>query len=193
MPSPKLQKLHSFVKLAYTSSPQEFAHWSWENHLQVVAKKAQELSAQFSANEELAVAGALLHDFGDAFVHRHSSDHQQISETQVKLVMQSSGYTTDEINIILNQIIKPHSCKNGLLPSTLEGKVVATADALTHLETDFYLQFVWMHLPEGLSYQQYLIWVNEKLDRDFSVKIFFDEIRLKIKDRYTALKEVYKN
>jgi len=91
----------------------------------------------------------------------------------------------------LDVIIAPHSCRNGNLPQTVEGKILATADAITHLSKDFYLQFAWMHLPEEKTYTEYKEWVNEKLNRDFNIKLFFPEIKAEMKDRHEALIEVF--
>lgn len=187
----KHQKVFELVKYTYENSQQPFAKWMWKNHVPLVAQKTEELSQQFHADGDLAIAGAWLHDFGDAFVHRHSDEHDEISRLQAIKVLEESGYTVTEIDKILKEVIGPHSCKEGLLPDIVEGKVVATADALAHLTTDFYVQFAWMHLPDGLSYKEYLNWVKEKIDRDFNDKIFFQEIKEKFRYRYEALKEVF--
>lgn len=181
----------TLVTQTYHSSTQPFAQWVFPNHVQVVVKKAEELSRQFGANPDLAVAGAWLHDFGDAFVPRHDSEHEQISKTEAITVLQKVDYTPEEITEILEEIIGPHSCKDGNIPTTLEGKVLATADALAHLTTNFYLQFAWMHLPEGKTYSEFVNWVNQKLDCDFHDKIFFEEMRVEVKKRYEILKEVF--
>lgn len=188
---PRHHQLAQLVEKSYLNSNQEFGRWMWHNHLQFVAHKAEELAQRFNANEDLAVAGAWLHDFGDAFVDRFSPEHEEVSTTEAKKVLHQANYTDSEIQEILDVIIAPHSCKNGLLPQTLEGKVLATADALAHFQTDFYLQFTWMHLPQGKTYPEFIEWVNEKLERDYTIKIFFEAVRAEVKDRYLALKEVF--
>lgn len=187
----KHPKLFQLVEKVYKNSDQEFGRWMWGNHLQVVAKKAQELSQKHGANEDLAVAGALLHDFGDAFVDRHASDHEKTSQGQATKALKYCGYSDLESEEIIDEVIKHHSCREGYLPRTLEGEILATADAWAHLSTDFYLQFAWKHLPDGKSYSEYLLWVNEKLDRDYNNKIFFEEVKTELKSRYQALKEVF--
>lgn len=187
----KHHKVAQLTETAYTSSKDEFALWMWHNHLQFVAKNAEELSQKFNANEDLAVAGAWLHDFGDAFIDRHAQEHENISQVEASRVLKESGYSDSEIKEVIEVIIEPHSCRAGNLPQTVEGKVLATADALAHLTTDFYVQFAWMHLPENKSYSEFINWVNEKLDRDFNKKIFFDEIKKEVESRYKALRQVF--
>ncbi len=187
----KHKKVFELVKKVYEKTNEPFAMWMWNNHVLVVAKKTEELSIQFQANEDIAVAGAWLHDFGDAFVHRHSDQHEEISKSEALKVLQEAGYIEAEINEVMNDVIEPHSCRDGFLPRTLEGKVMATADALAHLTTDFYVQFAWKHLPDNLSYEEYINWVKEKIDRDFNNKIFFNETKEKYRYRYESLKEVF--
>lgn len=188
---PRHQKVAQLVAEAYQNCPEKFGQWMWKNHVPIVAEKAEELSAAYSADADKAVAGAWLHDFGDAFVYRFDEKHEELSDTKAREVLTQAGYSIDEITEIIEEIIAPHSCKKDFFPQTPEGKVLATADALAHLSTDFYVQFAWLHIPEGKSYEEFLVWVEEKLDRDFKSKIFFDEVKESIRPRYDALREVF--
>ncbi len=189
----KHQKVAELVKQAYESSSEDFAQWMWKNHVPVVARKTEELSTRFGADADLAVAGAWLHDFGDAFMYRFAQGHEEVSQQKAKEALEQSGYSAAEVQLILEQVIQPHSCKDGELPTILEGKVLATGDALAHLTTDFYVQFAWKHLPDGKTYDQYLAWVAEKIERDFHSKIFFEEVKNEVQYRYEALKVVFTN
>lgn len=187
----KHQKVAQLVKKDYLFSKDDFAQWMWKNHVQFVAHKAEELSKRFGASEDLAVAGAWLHDFGDAFIDRDSSRYEEVFFTEAKNVLQNAGYTESEIREIIDVIIEPHSCKQGNFPTTPEGKILATADAFAHLTTDFYVQFTWMNLPKNKSYSEFIDWVNEKIDRDFNKKIFFEEVKEEVEHRYKSLLEVF--
>ncbi len=187
----KHKSVAKLVAAAYEATNQEFGKWMWQHHVPVVAAKAKDLSKEFSADADLAVAGAWLHDFGDAFVHRFDKQHGAITTKEITILLKKAGYSKSDTNIILTEIIAPHSCKDGVLPTTLEGKVLATADALAHLTTDFYLQFAWMHLPEGKSYDEFRHWAVEKLDRDFRVKIQFEDVQDEMIGRYLSLRDVF--
>ncbi len=187
----KYEKVAELVEKAYVACDEDFGTWMWKNHVPVVAQKAEQLSIKYGADLDLSVAGAYLHDFGDAFMYRFAENHEEVSETKAREVLVTSGYSEDEIHTILEKVIAPHSCKDGFLPETIEGKILATADALAHLTTDFYLQFAWKHIPEGKTYTEFSTWVTEKLDRDFNRKIFFEEIKEEVRYRYDALMEVF--
>lgn len=188
---PKHDSLSSLVEQAYLNSQQSFARWMWQNHVPVVARFAQQLSHKYSADPDLAIAGALLHDFGDVFVNRHSPNHAEISRAEAIKLLHTAQYTDAQILTVLDQVIATHSCKDGQFPKIIEGKVLATADALAHLTTDFYLQFAWMHLPENLEFNEYKQWVQQKLQRDFTQKIFFEDERQQVSDQYQALSAVF--
>ncbi len=184
-------KVAELVQQAYASSEQDFAQWMWQHHVPVVAAKALELSKEYSADADLAVAGAWLHDFGDVFVDRFDSKYAEITEREVKKILSAAGYTKTDIKRVILEVIAPHSCNDGHLPKTVEGKVLATADALAHLNTDFYLQFAWKHLPENKTYDEFRQWATQKIDRDFRVKIQFEDIQDELIGRYLSLRDVF--
>lgn len=187
----KHSQVETLVTAAYESTEQPFAQWMWRHHVPIVAHFAKELAERYQADEDIAIASAWLHDYGDVFVHRHDASHDEITVREARRLLEQADYSSQEIDSVLNDCIALHSCKAGLLPTTIEGKVLATADALAHLNTDFYLQFAWMHLPENKTYSQYVEWVQSKLNRDFDTKIFFDEVRSEVQKRYAALSEVF--
>ena len=187
----KHERVAQLVQQAYASSTDALAHWMWDNHVQMVAQKAEELSRQHNANIDLAVAGAWLHDFGDAFVNRHDKQFEAISEKKSRALLKESEYTPDEIEEVMNAVIKPHECREDCLPLTLEGKILTTADAYAHFMTSFYTEFCWMHIPENKTYPEFIDWVTEKFERDLHTKIFFEDVREQVMPRYGALKEVF--
>ncbi|MCB9813557.1 MAG: HD domain-containing protein [Pseudomonadales bacterium] len=187
----KYSRVANLVKEVYENSEQWFGQWMWKHHVPVVAKKTEELSERFGANLDIAVAGAWLHDFGDAFVHRNSKEHPLVTEEKSKKVLEKAGYSTEEIKKVLEEVIAPHSCRDDFIPTTIEGKVMASADALAHFMTDFFVHFTWMHLPENKTFEEYRDWVAKKIDHDFHKKIFFDEVREEVRDRVATLKEVF--
>lgn len=137
------------------------------------------------------VAGALLHDLGDVKFERTDEDHESWGNKKVGEILELAGFDENEIIEIIEEIIKPHSCHPENLPKTIEGKVLATADAMFHLQTDFFIQVCYMNLPPWKkNINEWKQWANEKLERDISDKIFFDDERKEIEPNYQALKLV---
>lgn len=77
----------------------------------------------------------------------------------------------------MEHIILTHSC-NKDIPDTLEGKILASADAMSHYSSDFYLQIA---VTGKRNLKDFKKWTLEKLDRDFNKKIFFDFAKDEVK------------
>ena len=105
-------------------------------------------------------------------------------------MMKKYAYNDAEIKIVKEAILC-HSCKDKL-PKTKEGKALATADAMAHMMTDFYLiMFFKRWLKAAKTYEEYRIWVLKKIERDFYTKMFYPEYRRKSKKRYEAIKTLF--
>lgn len=163
--------------------------WGYPNHVLEVAQVAEQLATRYQANVEFCIAGALLHDIGDAVNPRNHPNHTNESLRLAQTLLQEARYKNDEIKTIVHEIIAPHSC-NETLPTALEGKILATADAVTHFTTDFFLYFGWKHMGSSdfYSYKQFVL---NKLEKNYNRKIFFDDVRKEMTPRYLALMEVY--
>jgi putative nucleotidyltransferase with HDIG domain len=182
------------VRELYVNSTVRMSKWMWDNHVQWVAGKTKELAEKYGANVEKAYCAALLHDLADAKHVRSDKDFKKASDEMGAAVLVEAGFSEDDIKEIIEIIIHPHSCKPGNLPTTLEGKVLATADALFHLQTSFFAMFCYKNRPEVLSsYEEWQGWIDEKLERDYHVKIFFDDEKEIAKPDYEALSRVFRN
>lgn len=187
-----LDKLKQKVHELYTSNnpnadPWNF--WGYPNHVLIVAKNAEELAKRFNSNVDFCVAGALLHDIADVEMLRANPDHEQRSLELARELLKDVGFGESEIVEIVDKIIAPHSCRK-TFPETLEGKVLATADAMAHFQTDFYPFFAWQHYGSK-DYEGFKAWLLKKIEKDFCKKIFFDEVKAEIREDYIAIRRVY--
>lgn len=189
----KLDVLRQNVETLYAANnPQAdvWIDWSYPNHVQVVAELTGKIATAQHANIELAVAGALLHDIADAVMARRDPGHEAKSLSMADSMLRESGFTEDETDFVVNEIIRPHSCKE-IMPTALEGKVMATADGAAHFLTDFYPLFCWRHYGPKDDYQVFKTWMLGKMEKDFTKKLFFDDIKQEILPHYEALKLVF--
>jgi len=188
------QRVFAQVEVLYKNSSTQLGKWMWENHVQFVADTSKKLADKYSANTEWCYVAALLHDIGDCLIKRDDSRFNAWSYEKASEILTSCDFSQKEIKNIITEIIQPHSCKPGLLPHTLNGKVLATADAIFHLDTGFFPLFCYLNCPEAIgSYQEWQNWCMEKIERDFRSKIFFEEERKSMEGSYTALKTVFGN
>ncbi len=189
----KLEILKQKVETLYQAKDPNadvWTEWAYVNHVLVVANYAEKLSEKHDANLEFAVSGALLHDIADVVMDRDLPRHEEKSVDIARELLMTSGFSEEETHTILHEIIEPHSCAE-IMPETLEGKIVATADAVAHFETDFYPYFCWQHYGPDEDYTKFKTWVLRKMEKDFTNKIFFEEVKNEIMPKYEALKLVF--
>ncbi len=163
--------------------------WSYSNHVFVVMKNAERLAKEFGGNVDYTVAGALLHDIADVNMERSDTRHEAECERIAEEVLKGAGFSDEEIATIIKDVIAPHSCRE-TMPEILEGKILATADAVAHIATDFYFVFAWYHWgnkSDLKNYEEFRTWVLERMEKDFHRKIFFPEIQEEIRPFYQSI------
>lgn len=175
----------------YEASDRKLGQLMWRLHVRWVADKAKALATKYNADQTKVYAGGLLHDLGDVWYERDDPQHESEGISKARELLRESGFKTDDIEDIITNIIEPHSCYPDNMPTTLEGKVLATADAMFHLQTDFFPRFCWRHIPEQMTYEEWTTWVAEKLERDMYTKIFFKDEREEVRPHYEALKLIF--
>lgn len=159
-------------------------NWFYETHLLAVEKAAKFLLSKLpKADKEVIMLGVWLHDLQR--VRRIKGDHQKIGAREAEKVMKLFGYDAQVIAKVKGNILT-HSCEK-IMPKTLEGKILASADAMAHYSNDFYLRIATLG---DRNLEEYKEWALEKLSRDYNKKIFFSFAKNKIKDRHQALMKV---
>lgn len=168
----------------------EWADWLYENHVLVVANYARDLAAKYGADAQLSEAAALLHDIADIRMARANPQHEQTSLDIARQILTETGFSTDEISLVVDDAIRWHSCHDGHKPKSKEGLVLATADSLAHLKTDFYVYAAWA-FGRTRSLEELKDWVLQKIERDLYAKISFDEERESARPDYECMKLLF--
>lgn len=190
----KRERVFDKVSDLYQHATTSMGKWMWNNHVQWVADKANALAEKYGADPDKAYCAALLHDLADSEFERGHKDFVMWSEKKGKEILLSAGFSETDSREIIEVIIRPHSCHPGILPKTLEGKILSTADSMFHLQTSFFPMLCYMHRPENAkSYEQWQEWFNEKIEREYRVKIFFVDEKNEVKADYEALSKIFKN
>ena len=179
------------VNELYASATTSMGKWMWHNHTQWVAGKAKQLAEKYTADTEKTYCAALLHDLGDSKYERDHEDFDPWSWETSTAILKKAGFRKDERDEIL-EIIRTHSCHPGHLPTTIEGKILATADGMWHLQTSFFPVVCYMNRPDTThSYEEWQKWFSNKIERDFGPKIFFEDEKEEVRKDYEALKRVF--
>jgi len=165
----------------------------WRNHTQWVADKAKGLAGKYGAATEKVYCAALLHDLGDSKYERGHADFDTWSWNTSKAILKKAGFRKAERDEVL-EAIRTHSCHPDHLPAAIEGEVLATADGMWHLQTNFFPVICYMNRPDNTHiYEEWQKWFGGKIDRDFNTKIFFEDEKEEVRKDYDALKRVFGN
>jgi uncharacterized protein len=99
-------------------------------HVMRVYKNAQRISKKEGANLKLVLTAVLLHDIvSHPKSDPRSKNSSKESAKKAKEVLQRYGYKQDEVEAIADAI-RDHSFSKGVVPKTLEGKILQDADRL---------------------------------------------------------------
>jgi hypothetical protein len=154
----------------------------YDVHLLAVEECAEILLTKLpDADKEIVMLGVWLHDLQR--IRGLEGDHAQVGAEQAIKVLNDFEYSEEIINKV-HSIILSHPCDCEPYPSTIEGKILATADAMSHYMNDFYLTLCrtgkW-EIPE------FKVWALKKLDRDYNKKIYFEFARAMIEQKHQKL------
>jgi hypothetical protein len=189
----KSNKVFAEVSALYAHATTSMGKWMWHNHTQWVADKAKQLAKKYKADVEKTYCAALLHDLADSKYERGHKDFESWSWETAKAILKTAGFRKHERDLIL-EAIRTHSCHPGHLPTALEGKVLATADGMWHLQTSFFPVICYMNRPNSThTYQEWQTWFTGKIERDFGPKIFFEDEKEEVRADYEALLRVFGN
>ena len=190
----KLNKLISVVKKLYDKRNPviNWNNWVFEGHNKVVAKWVEDISKHYKFDKQSVIAAAYLHDLAYAWTSKNDPNLDEKSESSARKALQQVGYSEIETEFIVDKIIHGHGMYDGKKPKFIEAKVLATADALAHFTTDFYLVLCWNnYLFEDKKLDNYKAWVLKKIERDINNKIFFEEYRKVAKPYYQSIKTLF--
>lgn len=192
-----MRKLNKVIKLvkAYYSKKNPAINWNewvFEKHNKVVAGWVEDIAKHHHFNKDAVLAAAYLHDLAYAWTSKNDPKLDEKSESEAHQVLTKAGYSQTERSFIVDKIIHGHGMYNKKVPKTIEAKVLATADALAHFTTDFYLVMCWNHyLFEDKKLDSYKTWVLKKIERDYYNKIFFTKYKKIAKPYRESLKRLF--
>ncbi len=189
----KLEKLKTKVATLYNTKVPgraDWADWIYDQHVPCVAAYAREIAKTHGADPELAEAAGWLHDIADIKMTRKDEGHEQESLRIAREVMEECGYSKEQVALVVDDAIRYHSCHGDERPQSPEGLAIAAGDALAHLKTDFYV-YASMMLAREMSLEELKRWVLDKLERDFNVKISFDDTRESARADYEVIKNLF--
>jgi len=200
MPKQTIAQLKKYLVNIIKNSPY-CDSWFYQKHILVVEKLAMELCDNYpEANRDAVSLMVFLHDIGRA--DNHSENHDLYGSEYARKLLTKNQFSTNFIDLVAEGC-KTHSCDTFSKPTSLEGKILATADAMSHFHNGFYLQifYSWSqkidekHYPKLVKQQNFANLKKklfEKMDGDLNSKIFFTEAKEAILPFYQAWQQTMK-
>jgi putative nucleotidyltransferase with HDIG domain len=152
----------------------------WFIHLKPVIDYSKELAKKYNANLEVVWLSAILHDLARL---DDLEPHDEISAERAYDMLLEKRFSK-EIAEEVKKTILTHRCKKHK-PQTLEQKILATADAMSHFKTPFYF---WFSSISSKPLKEQLEGSLQKIERDYNEKIFFEDEKESVKKEYEVLK-----
>lgn len=188
-----IHKLEQLVREQYEKkgpNRDRWSDWMYQNHILDVADYAEKLAMRFNAPPDICRAAALVHDIADSEMSRENPLNEKENIRIADSLLQEAGFSESERSDILSDALPFHSCHGDDRPKTLVGKILSTADALSHINSDFYSYFN-LAFSNERSQEESRQEAKSRLKRDFETKIAFDEIREEVRKRYEELLNQY--
>jgi hypothetical protein len=174
------QKKHSVTKKNIVDTFSIF----WLLHLKPVIDYSKKLAKKYKANLKVVWLSAILHDLARL---DDLEPHDEISSKMAYDLLLREGFSKNIAEEVKKTILT-HRCKKHK-PQTLEQKILATADAISHFKPPFYL---WFSSISSKTLKQQFESSLLKLERDYNKKIFFKDEKNLVKKEYNVLKSWFK-
>lgn len=105
--------------------------WDWKAHVEAVVKYSKSLARELGADQEVCEISAWLHDI---IKIRGGTVHHVKGAEEARRILQGFGFPEEKIRQIEHCIIT-HSSDQNHIPKSLEAKILASADALSHFDS----------------------------------------------------------
>ncbi|MFW9917102.1 MAG: HD domain-containing protein [Candidatus Thorarchaeota archaeon] len=173
-------------------SDRNFAHheWFWKYHLLPLERLVEKYGASYGANMNVLRFSAYLHDI--AKIREHHLEGRLINHAEKgakithRLLNENDfGLTREEKDLIV-LCVRNHISNKG---ESIEEKLIASLDALSHFKTPFY--FIWWKENPNKTIEALCKDTTKKAEMDWK-KIAIPEIRESAQLHYEALMGVIK-
>lgn len=179
----------NFIKLKNTiidkvKQSKHLDDWFYTDHLLEVEKHANWLCDLYpKADREAVLLSVWLHDIGR--IEKGMDDgHEGYAYKRALELLPSHGYS-DEISMLVAKACQTHRAVGDVAPESIEAKILATADALSHFYHHVYLR-VFEHYRKNKPFEETVEILRKKIERDFTKKLFFPEAKEKVKNLYNS-------
>jgi uncharacterized protein len=159
--------------------------WNWEKHIKGVVKYGKELLEEVDIDKEVVELACWLHDIAKVRIGSKgkSSEHHLDGAQMAYDILIEKGYPTETAEAV-KDCITTHSSDDKYPPKTKEQKVVASADALSHFDMFWDLNYFCFHI-RGYSVPE----TKKFMKRKYTIawKKLIPQAKERMKKKYQAI------
>ena len=167
----------------------EDKEYNWKLHIESVVKYSRKLAQELGADEEICEISAWLHDIKK--INGNPEKHHIYGAKEAAVILRDYNYPENRIKMIEHCILT-HSSDDKYVPKTIEAKIVASADALSHFNNFLELAHVAFGLKKK-SFEDGREWLIEKYKACFNKLKILPEAEKIARDKYEVIGIVLKS
>jgi len=169
---------------------EKYEEGDFKYHISAVVKNAMLLAGRLKADKEVVEMAAYLHDIARSLNREDVKEfvkeniHHIEGAEQSKEFLKELGYDNEFIEKVAHCVLA-HRGRAEPNPETLEAKIVACADAMAHFDT--FLDLFNVFLKTADSFEDAVIRIEKKMQRDWEIKLTLPEAKEIVKEKYEAI------
>lgn len=164
-----IKEVKRLVKAANDAPTNKYSPSVWKYHLEIVAFYALKLAKKLKADLEIVELAAYLHDYAALLKRENAKKHHILGAQAAEKILSALGYPDDKTKSVA-QCILCHRGSVKMKKPTIEAKIVASADAMSHfrcIPDMFYLAYN----RHSLGSEEGAAWLKAKLLRSYDKMI----------------------
>lgn len=179
------KEVYQIVKKAAYSPRNVFSHTVWDFHIIPIVEHSMILGKKLKADLEILELAALLHDYACFIDRKHYETHHKIGAALAKKFLAKKNYPKEKIERVENCILN-HRGSMRNVKKTIEEKILASADAMSHI-TEPADMFFLAYNVHGYKTLEGARWLKGKINRSWN-KIMPEGKKLVKKDYELIMK-----
>jgi len=181
MDQEKIKKIEEEIRLLHLDNAKELNQYFWSYHIKPVVEIAKRMAKKYDADTDTVWLAAILHDI--AKLDNDPEPHDEKGAKKAFDMLVERGFKKDLAQKV-SDVILTHRCRK-FVPESLEQKILASADSISHFEAPFHF---WFFRLTDKELNKTLKDSVKKNERDFNEKIFFEEEKEAVRKEYEVLK-----
>ena len=160
-----IKAVKKLVKAANDSPRNKYGVTVWKYHLELVAEYGAKLAKKLQADAKVVELAAYLHDYASLLDEKNAKQHHLLGAKLAGKILSKLGLPEDKIEAV-QECILCHRGSVRIKTKSLEAKIIASADAMSH----FYFipdMFFLAYGVHKLQTDEGAAWLKAKLQRSW--------------------------